>query len=455
MALLDRGLRRIEHPRLAEVVGKAVRPDPALFGGRLCEPGDRDKALIRRPRPCVLARFGKAVRLVIRAALRDHRLHHPVPLEIVHRALRCVDRDLVKVRGAQPRFLGVEVGKEPPLQQRVVRKVDSRHDVGGQEGHLLGFRKEVVRPAVQHHPPDDAHGHILFGDQLGGVQNVIGLRVGKGVVKHLDAQVPFREVPDLDRVVQVAAVIVRVGAGNLHRLVPQGRLHPKARAPVELDEGRRALGIHQPEGVDAKTLHHPQAARQGAVRHRPHDHVHRFRHQRDEIPERVMRRGRLRKAAVGLGFYGVDKVGELHRVLDEEDRDVVADKVPVAFAGIELDREPAHVAGRVLGPFRPRHGREPGKDRHFRALVLEQRGAGQLGDRLGAFERAMRPGAPGMDDPFGDPLVVKVEDLFAQHKVFQKRRPPRPRLQRVLVVRHRNAVVRGQHLTAALLRLAA
>ena len=52
-------------------------------------------------------------------------------------------------------------------------------------------------------------------------------------------------------------------------------------------------------------------------------------------------------AAVGLHLHGVDQVGELDGVLDEEDRDVVADQVPVAFLGVELDGEAAHVARRV------------------------------------------------------------------------------------------------------------
>ena len=67
----------------------------------------------------------------------------------------------------------------------------------------------------------------------------------------------------------------------------------------------------------------------------------------DEIPEIVVRRLRLRKGAVGLRLHRVDDVGKLDRVLDEEDRDVVADEVPVAFLGVELHREAAHVAREV------------------------------------------------------------------------------------------------------------
>ena len=45
---------------------------------------------------------------------------------------------------------------------------------------------------------------------------------------------------------------------------------------MEFDEGGFVLGVDQAEGVDAKTLHEAERARDGAVRHDPHDHVHRF-----------------------------------------------------------------------------------------------------------------------------------------------------------------------------------
>ena len=54
----------------------------------------------------------------------------------------------------------------------------------------------------------------------------------------------------------------------------------------------------------------------------------------------------------------MDEVGELHRVLDEEHRDVVAHQVPVAFVGVELDREAAHVARGVDRAALAGHGGE-------------------------------------------------------------------------------------------------
>ena len=124
-------------------------------------------------------------------------------------------------------------------------------------------------------------------------------------------------------------------------------------------------------------------ARDRAIRHRPHDHVRALRHQADEVPEGVVRAGGLRIAAVGLHLHGMDEIGELDRVLDEEHRDVVADEIPVAFLGVELDGEAAHVARRVHRAGPARHRREAHE--HLRLLA-------DLGQHLGArvLRRATR-----------------------------------------------------------------
>lgn len=55
----------------------------------------------------------------------------------------------------------------------------------------------------------------------------------------------------------------------------------------------------------------------------------------------------LRHFVVRLGFDRVDEVGELDRVLNEEYRHVVADEIEIAFFGVELDGEAAHVANGI------------------------------------------------------------------------------------------------------------
>ena len=157
-----------------------------------------------------------------------------------------------------------------------------------------------------------------------------------------------------------------------------------------------------------------------------------------------MRRLRLREAAVGLLLHGVDEVGELDRVLDEEHRDVVADEVPVALLRVELHREAAHVAGEVERALVAGDGREAHERRGPLARPLEQVGPGEVGQRLVVLEVAVGAEAAGVDDPLGDPLVVEVEDLLPEVEVLEQRRAALAGPQRVLVVGDGHPLLRRQ-----------
>ena len=335
---------------------------------------------------------------------------------------------------------------DAPGQQRVVGEVDARDDVGGAERHLLGFGEEVVRVAVQHHAADHSHRHQFFRHDLGGVEDVEAEGLGLLLGEHLNAEFVFGVRAGLDAFPQVAPVVVRVGAGNLHRLVPHQRMGAGLGVPVKLDEHRFARRVDQPEGVHAEALHGGVAARNGAVAHLPHQHVGRFGHQRHEIPEGVVRAGRLRHLVVRLGLDRVHQVGKFHRVLDEEHRHVVADQVPVALVGVELDGEAAHVARRVLGATFARHGGKTHEHRRDLAGFLERRRAGDVGQGLVALEEAVRARAARVHDALGDALVIEVGDLLAQDEVFQQRGAAHAVLERILVVGDAHALVGGEHL---------
>ena len=68
---------------------------------------------------------------------------------------------------------------------------------------------------------------------------------------------------------------------------------------------------------------------------------------RDEIPERVMRGCRLRNFVVRFRLNGVDEIGKLDRILNEEDRHVVTNQIVVPFLRIKLDGKAPHVAGEI------------------------------------------------------------------------------------------------------------
>jgi hypothetical protein len=70
----------------------------------------------------------------------------------------------------------------------------------------------------------------------------------------------------------------------------------------------------------------------------------------------------------------MDNIGELDSILDEEDGDVVSNKIPVTFLCVELDSKTADITdgiGRTPGS---EDGREPGEDGGGSACVVENSG---------------------------------------------------------------------------------
>lgn len=166
-----------------------------------------------------------------------------------------------------------------------------------------------------------------------------------------------------------------------------------------------------------------------------------------------MGRGAGGNLIVRLGFHRVDEVGELDRVLDEEHRHVVADQVEVAFVGVELHREAAHVAHRIGGAARPLHGGEAHEHRGALAGLGEEARLGQVAEVIVGLEVAMGGGATGVDHALGDALVVEVGDLLPHDEVFEQRRAALAGLQGVLVVGDAGAGVGAQRLAGGVLAI--
>ena len=382
------------------------------------------------------------VRLVIHPAFGIAERHVPVLLEGGEGALRRIDRQEGEVRTAEPFHLCVEVGEVAALQKRVVREVDAGNDVLRAERDLLGLGEEVVDAAVEHQAADAADGNLLLGNDLGGVEHVEVELIGEVLVEQLQAQLPLRKIAGLDRIPEVAAVEIRVRAVDLDRLVPDHRLEAELRLPMKLDEGRFALRVDEPEGVHAKAFHEAERARDRAVGHDPHDHVHAFRRQRYEIPEIVVRGLRLRKAAIGLLLGRVNEVRKLDGVLDEEHRDVVADDVPVAFFGIELDREAAHIAGKSAEPLFPATVEKRTKAGVFSPARWKMSARVMSDKRFIGLKKAVSPETAGVDHALRNALVVEVENLFAKMEVFERGRSPCAHPESILVIGNRNALLR-------------
>ena len=177
-----------------------------------------------------------------------------------------------------------------------------------------------------------------------------------------------RERAGADRVVEVAAVEVGVDAAELLRLLPHQAVD--AERPASSGTSR---ATSRPSALTRRNVWTPKPSivrYERGIARSDITHISMCGDsgmQRHEVPERVVRGLRLRDLAIGLGLGRVDQVGELDAVLDEEDRDVVADEIEDALVGVELRREAADVADGVGRAARADDGREAGEHRRRRA----------------------------------------------------------------------------------------
>ena len=232
MTLLRRGLAVEELARLAVVVGEALGAQAHLLAF-LCAGERPEPSLGRFP-----GAFAERVRLIVHATDRVAHRHVPVLLEMSKRTFGCVDRDVREVRAAEPLQLRVEVGEVAALKQRVVGEVDARRHVLRHERNLLGLGEEIVGHAIENQAADRDGLEDFLGNDLRGIEHVEVEVVGELLVEELHAQLPFGEVAGLDRIPQIAAMEVGIGAVDLDRLVPDHRLKTQLRLPMKLDEGR-------------------------------------------------------------------------------------------------------------------------------------------------------------------------------------------------------------------------
>src|SRR5665811_2357996 len=186
--------------------------------------------------------------------------------------------------------------------------------------------------------------------------------------------------------------------------------------------------------------------------------MHGFRRERNEIPECVVSGCRLRKAAVGFHFYGMDEVGEFDGILNEENRDIVADQVPVAFLGVKLDGKSAYVTRGIYRTRAACDGRYTSKHGCLLTYLGEYPGGGVLFQRGGQLEKSMHARRSRVNDTLGNTLVIEMGDFFAEDEILQQRRAARIGPERVLIIGKRDALVRGERgvlFTRGLVQLAA
>ena len=102
-----------------------------------------------------------------------------------------------------------------------------------------------------------------------------------------------------------------------------------------------------------------------------------------EVPEVVVCSLCLGDLVVRLWLSGMDEIWKLHSILDEEDWNVVAHNIPIAFLRVELDSKPADISYSISATTAAEDGREADEDGSFAGRIGEN---GGKGDVLGALK---------------------------------------------------------------------
>src|SRR5262249_30260140 len=118
--------------------------------------------------------------------------------------------------------------------------------------------------------------------------------------------------------------------------------------------------------------------------------------------------------------------------------------VPVPFLGVELHGKAADVTRQVRRALVAGYGREAHEDRSLLPGALKEIGLRNIGQRRIVLEISTCPEAAGMHHALGDALMVEVEELLAEVKIFERRGAAGTDLERILVVSDGDALLRGQ-----------
>lgn len=238
--------------------------------------------------------------------------HVAVTLEVGD-AVRCaggVGGKLLVV-GTDAVAVGIGVGEETRLQDRVGRGLNARRHVSRIESDLLDLGEVVLHVLVQEELADLAERELLLGPDVGQVEDVdalllpelLGLLGGHG----LPADVPARVVLALNSIVQV---LLRVIGAVVGRILLGDEGSALLALHVHLAVDPVAVLVDELQCVAGVAVHLAPAVGDTAVTHEDHDLVDRLGVLGEVIPEDSRVIG-VRKVSLRVALLGVNEVREL------------------------------------------------------------------------------------------------------------------------------------------------
>jgi hypothetical protein len=186
-----------------------------------------------------------------------------------------VDGKLFKVWTAVSVELGVEVGEDAALEQRVFCKVNTSHDVAWLElllvsslppafklpslvsatyHDLLSLGKVIDGICIQSQHTKRIERGILLWDDLGRVKNVESEGESLVFVENLDVELPLWIVARLNGVPEILSVEVGILASNVLGFVPDQAGFPLLGLPVPFDKLALSFVVYKSKRVDSMAV---------------------------------------------------------------------------------------------------------------------------------------------------------------------------------------------------------
>jgi len=346
--------------------------------GKLVTASDSSHGVLSLGVALVLDGAVQGVRLpVSAAALVSVDSHGSITLVVVNAsAVRAVDGDLVVV-GAEAVSLGIGVVQESALEHLVEGGLNSGNHVGGGESDLLSFGVEVFLVAVEDELTDGNERVVAVGPDLGDVVHVVSVLVSVSNRHELDEEGPGAFFAGSDVLEKIVGGEVLVLDTHIGGLLCGEVLDARVGLEVVLDEELLVLLVDPLEGVGAVSVHVTETVGGASVGEENRDLVEGLGGEGPEVEGVVGVLG----TGVGVSLLGVDEVGELNGVFDEENGSVVSNDVVVSFLSVELHGEATGVTVAVVGTALTSDSRESQEKRSLLADLVEELGLGEAGQK--------------------------------------------------------------------------
>lgn len=209
----------------------------------------------------------------------------------------------------------------------------------------------------------------------------------------------------LDRLEERLDAVIGIGAREFTSLSISEGQGTALLLEMNLHVGGDTSRIDELESVSRKSMHVVVSIGSAAVGEQDHDLMDGLGVLAEVVPEHVG----ILEMGLGVTLLGVDEVGELGGVTDEEDGSVVEDPVKVTLGSPDLDSKATRITGGVCGTRLASDGGEADGSSGLVAYGAEEGSAGKVRDVVSDLNVSVGSGTLGMNDSLCVTMKEKID----------------------------------------------